>query len=173
MKNKKGVLADSYPSRIFDGYQVLNDRNCLVLCPKLSMNVVTGSKNKETTSSLFFLAVKGKGRVKRKELNNPDKMKYYIYDAIKTTLPDCKNEKDLQLLLQKAGIETEFKLKRTAVEVEGISLQYDNIVFKGSQIDRKFSYGNLKKSLRRILNYYSNKKRGIKNNRKISTLYVE
>ncbi|WP_236264014.1 DUF3945 domain-containing protein [Dysgonomonas sp. Marseille-P4677] len=81
--------------------------------------------------------------------HNPDKVKYYIYDTVKAALPRCKNEKDLQLLLQKAGIETEFKLKRTTGEVEGISFRYDGIAFKGSQIDRKFSFGNLRKEFER------------------------
>lgn len=54
MQSKKAVLAASYPSRIFEDYQVLNDSGCLVLYPKLSVNVATGSKNKETTTSLFF-----------------------------------------------------------------------------------------------------------------------
>lgn len=30
-------------------------------------------------------------------------------------------------------------------EIEGISFRYNDIAFKGSQIDRKYSYGNLKK----------------------------
>ena len=54
MKSKKALSAASYPSRIFENYQVLNDPGCLVVCPKLSTNVDTGSKNKETTTSLFF-----------------------------------------------------------------------------------------------------------------------
>ncbi|MDR2968179.1 MAG: DUF3945 domain-containing protein [Tannerellaceae bacterium] len=31
--------------------------------------------------------------------------------------------------------------------MEGISFRYDNISFKGSQIDRKYSFGNLKKTI--------------------------
>ncbi|MFT4222317.1 hypothetical protein, partial [Dysgonomonas sp.] len=54
MKSKKAVSAASYPSRIFEDYQLLNDPGCLVVCPKLSTNVATGSKNKETFASLFF-----------------------------------------------------------------------------------------------------------------------
>jgi len=42
-------------------------------------------------------------------------------------------------------INTEFKLKRNTNEIEGISFSLNNISFKGSQIDRKFSYGNLRK----------------------------
>ncbi len=88
---------------------------------------------------------KGKERVKREKLKNPDKVKYHIYDTIKAVLPQCKDEKELQSLLLKAGIHIEFKLKRTTGEVEGISFRYSDFSFKGSQVDRKFSYGNLKK----------------------------
>ena len=88
---------------------------------------------------------KGKERVKREKLKNSDKVKYYIYDTIKAVLPQCKDEKELQSLLLKSGIHTEFKLKRTTGEVEGISFRHGDFSFKGSQVDRKFSYGNLKK----------------------------
>ena len=54
MKSKKAVLAVSYPSRIFEDYQVLNDSGRLMVYPKLSVNVATDSKNQETTTSLFF-----------------------------------------------------------------------------------------------------------------------
>lgn len=88
---------------------------------------------------------KGKERVKRTKLKNPDKVKYHIYDTIKAVLPQCKDEKELQSLLLKSGIHTEFKLKRITGEVEGISFCYGDFSFKGSQVDRKFSYGSLKK----------------------------
>lgn len=88
---------------------------------------------------------KGKERVKREKLKNPDKVKYHIYDTIKAVLSQCKDEKELQSLLLKSEIKTEFKLKRTTGEVEGLSFRYGDFSFKGSQVDRKFSYGNLKK----------------------------
>ena len=88
---------------------------------------------------------KGKEKVKREKLDNPDKVKYKVHDAIKAVLPYCKGSDELKILLEKIGIETEFKLKRTTGEIEGISFRYGDIAFKGSQIDRKFSYGNLKK----------------------------
>lgn len=87
----------------------------------------------------------GKDRVKREKLRSPDKVKYLIYDTVKVVLSHCKTEKELQSLLLKSGINTEFKLKRTTGEVEGISFSYGNISFKGSQVDRKFSFGKLKK----------------------------
>lgn len=88
---------------------------------------------------------KGKEKVKRENLENPDKVKYKIHDAIKAVLSYCKTPNELKSILNQVGIETEFKLKRTTGDIEGISFRYGDIAFKGSQIDRKFSYGNLKK----------------------------
>lgn len=89
---------------------------------------------------------KGKEKVKREKLNNPDSVKYLLYDIIKAILPYCISEKEFQDCLQNKGINVEFKLKRTSGEIEGISFKYDNISLKGSEIDRKFSFGNLKKA---------------------------
>lgn len=88
---------------------------------------------------------KNKDRVKREKLNDPDKVKYYIYDAIKEVLPTCKNPADLRFSLQKFGIEIDYKFKRGTNQIDGVSFRYNDIAFKGSQIDRKFSFGNLKK----------------------------
>ncbi|NDV94289.1 hypothetical protein D0T84_05060 [Dysgonomonas sp. 521] len=92
---------------------------------------------------------KGKEKVKREKLDNPDKVKYYIHDAIKSVLHNCKNPADLRFALQKFGIEIEYKHRKTTNEIEGVSFRYNNISFKGSQIDRKFSFGNLKKEFER------------------------
>jgi hypothetical protein len=89
----------------------------------------------------------GKDRVKREKLNDPDKVKYYIYDAINAVLPTCKNPADLRFGLKKFGIELEYKFKRGTNQIEGVSFIYNNIAFKGSQVDRKYSYGNLKKTI--------------------------
>lgn len=92
---------------------------------------------------------KGKDRVKREKLNDPDKVKYYIYDAIKSVLPDCRTPADLRFGLKEFGIEIDYKHSRITREIEGVSFRYDNIAFKGSQIDRKFSFGNLKKEFQK------------------------
>lgn len=39
---------------------------------------------------------KGRERGKCEKLNDPDSVKYYIYDPIKAVLPDCKTAADLQ-----------------------------------------------------------------------------
>lgn len=89
--------------------------------------------------------VKEKIWLKKEKLNDPDKVKYYIHDAIKEVLPSCKVPADLRFSLKRYGIEIEYKYKRTTNEIEGVSFRYNNIAFKGSGIDRKFSFGNLKK----------------------------
>jgi hypothetical protein len=101
---------------------------------------------------------KDKERVKREKLRNPDKAKYYIYYAIKSVLPECKTPNDLRHKLQKFGIELDYKYKRTTSEIEGVSFRYGNICFKGSEVDRKFSFGNIKKELEK--NVEESKKRG-------------
>lgn len=105
-------------------------------------NIKTCKKLKDKYSLTYG---KGKDRVKREKLDNPDRVKYYIYDAIKSVLPECKNPADLRFGLKKSGIELEYKFKRGTNQIEGVSFRYNNIAFKGSGIDRKFSYGNLKK----------------------------
>lgn len=92
---------------------------------------------------------KGKENVKREKLDNPDRAKYYIYDAIKSVLPTCKHPADLRFALQEFNIEIDYKFKRTTREIEGVSFRYNNIAFKGSEIDRKFSFGKLKKQFER------------------------
>lgn len=92
---------------------------------------------------------KDKERVRREKVRNPDKAKYYIHDAIKSVLPSCKNPADLRLSLEKHGIEIEYKWKRTVKEIEGVSFRYGNVCFKGSEVDRKFSFGNLKKEFQK------------------------
>jgi len=92
---------------------------------------------------------KDKERVKREKLRNPDKAKYYIHDAIKSVLPTCKNPADLRFSLEKYGIEIDYKFKRGSNEIEGVSFRYENVAFKGSEVDRKYSFGNLKKEFQK------------------------
>jgi len=92
---------------------------------------------------------KDKEKVKREKLKNPDKIKYFIYDAIKTVLPSCKNPADLRFALEKYGIEIDYKFKRGSNEIEGVSFKYENVAFKGSEVDRKYSFGNLKKEFQK------------------------
>ena len=122
--------------------RINNDLKLISVNNDYKRNVKTCKKLKDKYNLTYG---KGKDQVKREKLNDPDKVKYYIYDAIKVVLPSCKVPADLRFSLKRYGIEIEYKYKRTTNQIEGVSFRYDNIAFKGSQIDRKFSYGNLKK----------------------------
>lgn len=54
MKSKKALSAASYPSRIFKNDVTIKCPGCMVLCSGGCLMVAANSKNKETTTSLFF-----------------------------------------------------------------------------------------------------------------------
>lgn len=119
-----------------------NDLKLISVNHDYKRNIKTCKKLKDKHNLTYG---KGKGNVKREKLDNPDKVKYYIHDAIKSAVTQCKSPAYLRFALQKFGITLEYKHKRATREIEGVSFRYDNIAFKGSQVDRRFSFGNLKK----------------------------
>jgi hypothetical protein len=80
-------------------------------------------------------------------LNEAEAVKYQIYEAISQSLPLSRTFEDLQSRLLKRGIETLYKYKGKTDEIQGISFKKGELYFKGSEIDRKFSYSNLQKVL--------------------------
>jgi hypothetical protein len=125
-----------------------NDLKLISVNNDYKRNIKTCKKLKDKYNLTYG---KGKEKVKREKLDNPDKVKYYIHDAIKSVLPKCTVPAHLRWELQDYGIELEYKFKRTTKEIEGVSFSYNNIAFKGSDIDRKFSFGNLKKEFEKNL----------------------
>ena len=77
------------------------------------------------------------------KLKGAEQTKYEIYHAIKDTLPKAKNWQEFESLLTKQGISIEYKYKGQTDEVQGISFKKGEHSFKGSDVDRKFSYGKL------------------------------
>jgi len=73
--------------------------------------------------------------------------RYKIYQAIVDSLPHCQTLQDLDLRLMAQGIHTQYKYKGQTQELQGISFRIGKDRFRGSQIDRKFSLGNLQKAL--------------------------
>ena len=74
-------------------------------------------------------------------------LRYKIYQAIVDSLPNCRTLQDLEIRLMSQGIHTLYKYKGQTQELQGISFRIGKDRFKGSQIDRKFSLGNLQKAL--------------------------
>jgi len=73
--------------------------------------------------------------------------KYKIYQAIAENLPHCGTMEDLEKKLLGQGIEIQYKYKGQTQEKQGISFKMENVCFKGSEIDRKYSLSGLQKAL--------------------------
>jgi len=82
-----------------------------------------------------------------KALNATEANRYKIYAAITELLPACQNMEELQARLFKLGIEIQYKLKSGTAEKQGVSFKMGQDRFKGSKVDRKFSLGNLERTL--------------------------
>jgi hypothetical protein len=103
---------------------------------------------KELTEKHNLYFAEGKDNVNRHRLKEPDKTKYEIYDALKVSVPKCKNWKELTEALKKQGVTMNFKYKGNTDEVQGIRFEKNGYVFNGSKIDRQFSYSKIDFQLR-------------------------
>lgn len=92
---------------------------------------------------LYF--AKGKEHVKQYRLREPDKTKYEIYTAIKTEIGKSRNWQQLQKQLAEKGIGIQFKYKGQTDDIKGVSFFKGEYTFKGSEIDRNFSFSKLDK----------------------------
>ncbi|MDN3657068.1 relaxase/mobilization nuclease domain-containing protein [Ferruginibacter paludis] len=77
------------------------------------------------------------------ELRQPELDKYRVYQHITEILPQCRSMAELEKKLLQRGIEVQYKYKGQTQEKQGISFKTGNYCFKGSQVDRKFSYTGL------------------------------
>ncbi|MBM6865148.1 relaxase/mobilization nuclease domain-containing protein [Bacteroides caecigallinarum] len=75
----------------------------------------------------------------------PDKSKYEIYTAVRNEIGKSKSWRQLQERLAEKGIGIRFKYKGRTDEVQGISFTKGAYTFKGSEIDRNFSFSKLDK----------------------------
>lgn len=98
---------------------------------------------RELTEKHGLYIASGKEQVKTHRLKEPDKTKYEVYNTIKDTLPKCKNWADLTKILQKQGIETQFKYKGQSDEKQGVIFNKGEYSFNGSKVDRLFSYSKI------------------------------
>lgn len=92
----------------------------------------------------------GKENVNVEKLHTPDRIKCEIYEAIKETLPRCASVEDLADEIfdhNRIRLDLIHRGNDPTKEVQGVTFTKDGITFKGSQIDRKFSYGGLVKAI--------------------------
>lgn len=73
-------------------------------------------------------------------LNAYEAARYKIFIAISEQISGCKTVEELENKLNKQDIETIYKYKGHTQEIQGISFKMGDYSFKGSQVNRKFSY---------------------------------
>lgn len=98
---------------------------------------------KELTETNQLKWGEGKKAVKRHRLRGNDRLKYEIYDAIRSALPCCTSWQELSCELRKLGIDVQFKTKGQTEQIEGVVFVKDGVSFSGSQVDRSCSYSKL------------------------------
>ncbi|MEO8172582.1 MAG: relaxase/mobilization nuclease domain-containing protein [Sediminibacterium sp.] len=80
-------------------------------------------------------------------MNNYDATRYEIFQALNELLPKCQTMRELKALLERQKIAMIYKYKGQTNEVQGISFTKGKFKYKGSEIDREFSFGKLTKKL--------------------------
>jgi hypothetical protein len=86
-------------------------------------------------------------RTQMERMNSYDATRYEIFQAITELLPRCRSVDELAMLLEKEKIGLVYKFKGQTNEVQGISFTKDKFKYKGSEIDRSFSFGKLSNKL--------------------------
>ena len=104
---------------------------------------------RELTERYGLTIGEGKQEVNRSRLRGEDKLRYEIFDTIKSILPQSQTWKDFVAGLEQQGITTRFKTKGNTNVVQGIIFEKDGCSFSGSKIDRSCSFSRLNAALER------------------------
>lgn len=92
----------------------------------------------------------GRQNIMTERLHGADKVRQEVFDAITRILPKCDRIADLSAKLKRQGIGVQFIHRGNDPKkaVQGVTFTKDGLTFKGSQVDRKFSYAGLSKTIR-------------------------
>src|SRR5690606_21129269 len=80
-------------------------------------------------------------------LKGNDRLRYAILDALNDIMAKATTLKQVEAMLAKHGIGIRYKYRSGTNEVQGISFEKDGVKFKGSAIDRKYSFAGIEKQL--------------------------
>ncbi|MDX3915623.1 MAG: relaxase/mobilization nuclease domain-containing protein [Pseudosphingobacterium sp.] len=106
---------------------------------------------REMTERYGYHFGKGKAQVNRQALRGNDRLRYAIHDVLKSIIAKATTWKQVEKMLAKQGIGIHYKYRSGTKEVQGISFEKDGVKFKGSAIDRKFSYIGIDRQLKQNL----------------------
>lgn len=85
----------------------------------------------------------GKQDVKIHRLREPQKTQHQIYHSLKSATSIAANWEELKYLLEKDGVEIDFKHKSNSDEIQGVKFTKNGYSFSGSKISKKFSYSKI------------------------------
>jgi Relaxase/Mobilisation nuclease domain. len=131
---RKGTLCHIVFNRVDNNGKTISDKNDRYRNEKVC---------KQIKDKYNLTYGKGKDNVNIEKLKGAEQTKHEIYHAIKAILPKAKNWQQFESLLDKQGISIEYKHKGQTDEVQGVSFKKGEYSFKGSEVDRKFSYSKL------------------------------
>ncbi|WP_251214921.1 relaxase/mobilization nuclease domain-containing protein [Alistipes muris] len=121
-------------NRVGNNGQTISDKNMKIRNAKVCRTL---------TEKYGLHLASGKESVRRERLREPDKTKYEIYDAIKTTLPQSRSWSELEKHLKEHGIAMRYKYCGSTNQKQGVLFGKNGFEFSGSKIDRQFSYSKL------------------------------
>ena len=121
-------------NRVGNNGQTISDKNIKIRNAKVC---------RELTEKYGLYLASGKDDVRRERLREPDKTKYEIYDAIKGSLPKCKNWNELEGKLKEQGICVRYKYCGSTDRKQGVLFSKNGFEFSGSKIDRAFNFTKL------------------------------
>ncbi|WP_297628102.1 relaxase/mobilization nuclease domain-containing protein [uncultured Rikenella sp.] len=121
-------------NRVGNNGQTISDKNIKIRNAKVC---------RALTEKYGLHLAPGKKSVRRERLRDPDKTKYEIYDAIKTSLPNCSSWNDLELRMKERGVSMRYKYCGSTNQKQGVLFGKNGFEFSGSKIDRQFSYSKL------------------------------
>ena len=127
-------------NRIGNNGKTISDRNEKYRSTKIC---------RELTERYGLTIGEGKQEVNRSRLRGEDKLRYEIFDTIKSILPQSQTWKDFVAELEQQGITTRFKTKGNTNVVQGIIFEKDGCSFRGSKIDRSCSFSRLNAEIER------------------------
>ncbi len=104
---------------------------------------------RDITLSRKLYMPQGKENVKIERLREPYRTKFEIWQTIKQILNNIRSWEELRSYLHNQNIEISFKYKGTTKEIQGIIFLKGKYSFKGSAIDRSFSYAKIDRQIKR------------------------
>lgn len=103
---------------------------------------------RDITLSHKLYIPQGKENIKIDRLREPYRTKFEIWQALKDILNKARSWEKLKSYLHNQDIDILFKYKGGTQEIQGISFIKGKYSFKGSSIDRSFSYAKIDRQIR-------------------------